>query len=326
VTLRGLVDTLVRTPAPRPTRDGWWFLGVALGLGFAAMNTGNNLLYLLTALLLALVIVSGILSERSRRGLRLRAVLPEEIYAGRCFVLGARLENIKRRRVSRSLAVQTAGRRLYVERLAPGEARILTWETTLPRRGRQRLPGVRVTTRFPFGLFVKSSRVLLDTPVLVYPAVRPVGEAWRRRLSGEGRRPVRRRGRGHDVYNLRDYRPGDDRRLIHWRSSAKTGTLVVREHEVETGLDTRLVLVGDGTREPVRLEAALSEAASLAAHLLRGDASLELIGPGVHVPVGRGRAHLRRVLEALALYEPSAAPAAWPAPRPGVTDLEIALA
>jgi uncharacterized protein (DUF58 family) len=325
VRLRAALQTFLRTPAPRPTRDGWWCLGGALGLGLAAMNTGNNLLYLLTAVLLGLVIVSGVLSEQSRRGLRLTAALPDEIYAGRPFTLGARLENRKRWRVSRSLALETPERRLSVERLAAGEARLLTWETTLPRRGRQRLPGVRITTRFPFGLFVKSSRLLLDDDVVVFPAVRALDDAWRRRLAAGGPRPVRRRGRGHDLYNLRDYRPGDDRRLIHWRSTAKTGTLVVRELEAETALDTRLLLVGDGTRDPARLEAALSEAASLAAHLTRADTAVELLGPGVHVPAGRGRGHLRRLLGALALYEPAPSSGAPPSPRPGVSDVEIAL-
>jgi uncharacterized protein (DUF58 family) len=325
VTLRGLLDAFIHTPAPRPTRDGWWCLGAALGLGFAAMNTGNNLLYLMTALLLALIIVSGVLSERSRRGLRLSALVPDEIYAGRPVALGARLENRKRRRTSYSLALETTGQRLYVERLPAGEARLLTWETTLDRRGRQRLPGVRVTTRFPFGLFLKSSRLLLDHEVVVFPAVRPLPAPWRRRLAAGGARPVRRRGRGHDLYNLRDYRAGDDRRLIHWRSSAKTGTLVVRELEAETALDTRLVLVGDGRRDAGRLEAALSEAASLAAHLTRTGAAVELVGPGVHVPPGHGRAHLRRVLTALALYESSAAVAPRPALRPGMSEIEIAL-
>ena len=325
MSLRGLLDAFIRTPAPRPTRDGWWCLGAALGLGFAAMNTGNNLLYLLTALLLALIIVSGVISEQSRRGLRLRPVIPEELYAGRPFTLGARLENVKRRRASRSLTLETPERRLYVDRLGPGEARLLTWEAALARRGRQRLPGVRVTTRFPFGLFVKTSRRLLDDEVLVFPAVRPLDDPWRRRLAAAGARPVRRRGRGHDLYNLREYRPGDDHRLIHWRSSAKTGTLVVRELEAETALDTRLVLLGDGARDAAHLEAALSEAASLAAHLIRTDATVELIGPGVHVPSGRGRGHLRRLLTALALYEPSRAPSPRRAARPGASDIEIAL-
>ena len=325
MTLRGLLHALTHTPLPRATRDGWWWLGSALGLGFAAMNTGNNLLYLLTALLLALVIVSGVLSEQSRRGLRLSGVIPEELYAGRSFTLGARLENLKRRRVSRSLALETPARRLYVDRLGPGEARLLTWEMTLPRRGRTRLPGVRVTTRFPFGLFEKTSRVRLDDEVIVFPAVRPLDDPWRKRLAAGGARPVRRRGRGHDLYNLRDYRAGDDRRLIHWRSSAKTGSLVVRELEAETALDTRIVLVGGGVHDPARLELALSDAASLAAHLIHTDAAVELVGVDVHVPSGRGRGHLRRLLTALALFEPSSVPWPRPAPRPGVSDIEIAL-
>ena len=326
MTLRARIAALRRNSAPRPTRDGWWCLGAALGLGFAAANTGNNLLYLLTSLLLGLIIVSGILSEQSRRRLRLTAVVPEELYAGQPVVLGARLENGKRWLASHSLALETADRSLYVERLAAGETRVLTWETTLRSRGRHRLPGVRITTRFPFGLFVKSSRLLLDDEVVVFPAVRPLDADTRRRLATAGARPAQRRGRGHDLYNLRDYRAGDDPRLIHWHSSAKTGTLVVRELEAETALDTRLVLVGDGARDPVRLEAALSEAASLAVHLTRTGAALELVGPGLHIAAGHGRAHLRRLLTALALYEPSrAARTPRPAPRPGMGEIAVVL-
>ena len=66
-----------------PTRDGWWCLFVAIGLGVAAINTGNNLLYLLVSLLLSLIVVSGMLSEQSMRGLRLEADAPEEIFATR---------------------------------------------------------------------------------------------------------------------------------------------------------------------------------------------------------------------------------------------------
>ncbi len=326
MTLRALIRALTPHRTIRPTRDGWWCLGAAVALGFAAMNTGNNLLYLMASLLLGLVIVSGILSEQSMRRLRLAAVVPEEIYAGRPAVLGARVTNRKRWRASYSLALEAAGRRLYVDRLRAGEERLVTWEATLPRRGRRRLPGVRVTTRFPFGLFVKASRLLLQEKVVVFPAVRPLDGAWRRRLAAGGTRPMRRRGRGHDLYNLRDYRAGDDRRLIHWRSSAKTGALVVRELEAETALDTRIVLIGDGTRDAARLEAALSEAASLAAWLVRADAAVELLGPGLRVPPARGRAHLRRLLTALALWEPTAAPpAARPPARGGVSDIEVAV-
>ena len=73
----------------RPTRDGWWCLFAALGLGVAAVNTGNNLAYLLCSMLLAIITVSGMLSDQSLRGVRLLPVLPDEVYAGRAALFGA---------------------------------------------------------------------------------------------------------------------------------------------------------------------------------------------------------------------------------------------
>ena len=324
MTLRSLLARLRPHRTIRPTRDGWWCLGAALGLGFAAMNTGNNLLYLLASLLLALIVVSGVLSEQSMRRLRLQSVVPEDIHAGRAAVLGARVTNGKRRLPSYSIALEGGRRRLYVERLRAGETRLVTWETTFAARGRQRLPGVRVRTRFPFGLFVKAGRRVLDDEVVVFPAVRPLDAARRRRLAAAGARALHRRGRGHDLYSLREYRAGDDPRLIHWRSSAKAGVLVVRELTAETAVDARIVLVGDGTRDPGRLEAALSEAASLAVHLAGAGAAVELAGPGLHVPSGHGREHARRLLTALALYAPRGGAAA-PVRRGHAAEFEVVL-
>jgi len=286
-----------------------------MGLGVAAINTGNNLLYLLVSLLLALIIVSGILSEQSMRGLELHAVEPEDIHAGRPELFGMTIHNRKRWLTSYSITVEvlsptSATRFLYLPRLEAGTDRLLTWEDTLPRRGRQRLAGVRVTTRFPFGLFLKAAQPALTSEVLVFPALHPVSADLLRQLGSAGDRATRRRGRGTDLYNLRGYRPGDDPRLIHWRSSAKTETLLVREMEAETTEDTRLVLIGTGARDPVALESALSEAASLAAHLIRVGAGVELVGPGFYVRLGHGKSHLRRLMTALAVYDPHATPLA----------------
>lgn len=310
----GVLDWISRIWRPRrtiwPTRDGWWSLFAAVGLGVAAVNTGNNLLYLLSAMLLALVVVSGILSEAVIRRLRLAPALPDEIHARQPALLGITLRNIKRWTPSYSITVEVhdaggARRFIYVPRVAPGESRLVTWEATLPRRGRQRLGGVRVTTRFPFGIFLKASQLALQEEVLVYPALDPVPSARLGELSGSGATHTRRRGRGVDLHNLRDYRPGDDPRLIHWKSTAKAGALTVRELEAETTLDTRIALVG-APRAGERLEAGITEAASLAAHLLRAGAQVEVTGPGLHVPLGRGPAQRHAVLTALALWDPDA--------------------
>jgi len=294
-----------------PTRDGWWCLLVVIGLGVAAINTGNNLLYLLVSLLLSLIVVSGVLSEQSMRGLRLEAETAEEIYAGTPALFGAVLANRKRWLTSYSITLELLMRGgptrfIYLPRLEAGRDRLLTWEETLPARGRQRLAGVRLTTRFPFGLFLKASRVMLEREVLVFPAVWPLPPETLTHLVGGGTSAVRRRGRGHDLYNLRMYRAGDDPRHIHWRSSAKAQSLLVREMEAETTEDTRIVLTGHGARDGARLEAALSEAASIAVHLARSGAGVELTGPGLFVGLGRGPGQARRILTALALYEPGA--------------------
>jgi uncharacterized protein (DUF58 family) len=291
-----------------PTRDGWWCLAAAIGLGFAAMNTGNNLLYLLVSMLLGLIIVSGALSEQSMRGLRFIALRPDEVHAGRPALFGLRVVNGKRWRASYSVSIEVldpdvAGGRAFLARLEPRAETLVTWESVPSARGRHAFPPLRVSTRFPFGLFLKAGRVAIDAEVIVYPAIRGLGRDERPALGGPGS-TARRRGRGSDLHNLREYRAGDEPRLIHWRSSAKTGALVVRELEADRAVDARIVLQGSGA-EGERLEAGLSDAASLAVHLLDAGARVELAGPGLHVPLGHGAEHRRRVLTALALYEPS---------------------
>jgi len=293
----------------RPTREGWWCLLATVGVGFAAVSTANNLLYLLEAMLLGLIVVSGLLSEMSMRGLRLGLRVPDEVFAGRPAVFAVTVLNGKRRLPSYSLALAAPGRGVivrYLPRLRAGEERLIAWEATFPTRGRERLPTLRVTTRFPFGLFAKSAPVALDADIIVYPALRPVpADAWRRAHGSvlTSRRP----GRGHGLRNLREYRSGDDPRLIHWRLSAKRRELVVRELEEETALDACIVLIGTGARDAARRESALSDAASLARALLRAGAAVALTAPGIAIPGGRGREQERRVLTALALYGPSGA-------------------
>jgi uncharacterized protein (DUF58 family) len=323
----------------KPTRDGWWCLLVAVGLGVAAINTGNNLLYLLVSALLAIIVVSGILSEQTMRGLHLTGIVPEEVHAGQPALFGAAIANRKRWLMSYSVtlellapearALESGSRFIYARRVAAGAERLVTWEQTLPGRGRHRLTGVRLTTRFPFGLFVKAGRPALTEEVVVFPAVRPISADALRRLGERGDAAARRRGRGADLYNLRDYRSGDDPRFIHWRSSAKTEALLVRELEADTSQNTRLVLVGRGRRGTEALERGLSEAASLAVALVRAGAGVELAGADCAVPFGHGRPHLRRLLTALALYDPEAPGPAAAADEPGsgrpLREIRIAL-
>ncbi len=297
----------------RPTREGWWFLLTTLGMGFAAVNTGNNLLYLLLSMLLGTIVVSGILSEQTIRRVKVFPATPLEIFAGSPAAVGCVLLNGKRLLPSYSLTLEVpsdnaaAPRAFYVSKLEPGQERLHSWEETFPRRGRHRRRPLRLMTGFPFGLFVKATAPILVDELLVFPAVRPFSLADLRNLGGSGAERVARPGPGTDLYNLREYRWGDDPRLIHWKSTAKSGAVMVREPEAEAALKMRVVLEGpppDADLE--RLEADISLAASLTSHLLGQGSRVELVGPGLFVPLGEGPAHRRRMLEALALWDPFA--------------------
>ena len=138
------------------------------------------------------------------RGLRLEADVPAEIFARAPALFGAVLANRKRWLTSYSVTLElhTRGaptRFMYTPRLEAGRERLLTWEETLPARGRQRLAGVRLTTRFPFALFLKATRVMLDREVVVFPAVQPISPegvlmscGWKScRPAGDKAAPVR---------------------------------------------------------------------------------------------------------------------------------------
>lgn len=318
----------------RPTREGWWFLLTTLGIGVVAINTGNNLLYLLVSMLLSTIVVSGILSEQTMRRLKLSPATPREVFAGSPAVVGCVVVNTNRLLPSYSLVVEVAGenggspRVFFVPKLDPGHQRLHLWEETFPRRGRHRFQAVRVKTRFPFSLFLKATPPILFDEFLVFPAVHPLSLEDLRGLGGSAGEREARPGRGTDLYNLREYRWGDDPRLIHWKSTAKSGALMVREVEAEAALRVRLLLEGPPPNADLeQVEAGISRAASIASYLLDQGSCVELVGAGLFIPLGDGPTHRRRILEMLALYDPVAGSAGGgvPAGDPSLREIRIPL-
>ena len=147
--------------------------------------------------------------------------------------------------------------------------------------------------------------------LLVYPALEAVTApelAHRGRAPSVGDRSPREAGQGDMPLGVRDYRPGDSLRRVHWPTLARRGRLAVIEHERQRTRRTTLVL--DLNRETLRglgrqanLEVALRTVAAVgAACLERGD-RVALVAEGrepLWIPAGRGNAQLCRILEALA--------------------------
>jgi len=310
------------------TREGKYFVALTLGIGFAAINTGNNLLYLVLGMMLAFIIGSGVLSDISLWSLDVSRRIPDRIFAGRPFLMGINLKNSKRRFSSFSIEVEdllageTLDKKCYFLKVPSGRTQHTSYRHAFERRGLYRFSGFRVSTKFPFAMFRKSRTVTCASEVIVFPAIYPLLPPPG--YSAEvGDRPEGKLDRRGEFYALRDYVDGDDPRDIHWRKSARIGQLVIRQHETQMG--RRIAIFLDNhqhdpqpTKEQIaRQERAVSQAASMAAHYLRVGYVVRLVTRTAAVGPGSGQAHLTQILRALALLEftgedrPYAAPATW---------------
>ncbi len=293
----------------RITKVGFWYAFLTLVVGLAAANTGNNALYLVEAMLLGLLAVSGVISRRNLQYVSAEVRGPDEIYARQPFSLSVELTSTDRWWAKRLLVLSTAGEgeERLVPRLERRGTRQLQMATLFKERGRHTVSSVRLASIFPLGLIFKSMRLPVDLEVLVFPEIQPA-DARPTSTGRAGEQPSQKAGWGHELLTLREFRPGDDPRGIHWKQSARTGRMVYMEREAEHG--ERLSIVFDNAvgelserSAELRFERLVSEAASAAEqHLERGH-EVQLVTREGIVPFGRGQAQRLRILEELALIQ-----------------------
>ena len=284
--LRSFVAKLRRWFRPprrlKLTREGKYFIGITFGVGFAAINTGNNLLYLLLGMLLSMIVVSGVLSELSLRELTVVRRLPPRAQVARPHLVEIEVFNHKRRIPSYAIEVedlragQPADKRCFFLKISPRSAQVAAYRRTPARRGRDRHVGFRVATRFPFGLFEKSRELTADGDLIIYPAVDPVVLPSNMPGDRMGGNSALGRGSGDEILSLRAMREGDDPRDIYWRKSVEQ--FIVRERAREVRRDVSYVIdslhPGRAPDEDwsARFERRIRDVASRAvAHIKRGD-------------------------------------------------------
>jgi uncharacterized protein (DUF58 family) len=318
------------------TREGKYFLGITLGVGLAAINTGNNLLYLLLGMLLSLIIVSGVMSELSLGSLRVRRRLPARAQVGRSHLVEIEVYNDKKRVPSYAIEVedlrvdQPADKRCFFLKISPRSTQVAAYRRTPQRRGLERHSGFRVATRFPFGLFEKSREIDATDELVIYPAVDPVRLPMRGQGEESGQTGPLGRGHGEEIYALRPMREGDDPRDIYWRKSTMPSQVVLRERAREVHQEVELIVEvlrwPDGApKEPtadavnareLTFERQIRRVASHGvAHIRRGDrvAIVTSVGERVRSDPTRGIDPLLRFLALLTLQD--ASPTTPAAPR-----------
>ena len=296
------------------TRVGIIYILTAIVIGIAALNTGNNLLYIVVAAMLASIMVSGYASAIVLRQLELDVRLPEHVFAGRQVFGRIILRNRRRWLPSFSVSVippkkrratkvwrweQTtfafpSTRRLwfslpdrslrrfdsgpvlpgifegsvYFSYVPPQSEHSADLTLRFDRRGRHQQDSFGLSTRFPFSFLTKTRRVPLGREVIVYPSVEPTDEFFEvlPLITGEFETFVR--GRGYDLYRIREYMPEDSARHVDWKATAKSGSPKVREFTREDERKVRIVFdnPNPGAVTSDTYEKAVALAASLTWH------------------------------------------------------------
>lgn len=315
------------------TRGGIIYALVTLVIAIAALNTGNNLLYIVVAAMLAAILVSGYGSALVLRYLELDIRLPEHVFAGRPVMGRIVLQNPRRWLPSFSVRVVSTRkkrkkpskkwqweattftfpfnrpaeeqwvrlpdrrlRRVTVLPPPPGIFQGMAYFPFLPpkvevsadlelqfgRRGCYREDSFGLATRFPFAFFTKTRHVALKKEVLVYPRVEPTDEVFEILPLVRGEWESFVRGRGSDLYRIREYMPEDSARHVDWKATAKSGSLKVREFARED--ERKLCIIFDNPEAAILSEDAYEKAvdltASLAWHFSTQETEASFLVPG----------------------------------------------
>lgn len=312
------------------TREGAIYLGITALIAIAAVNTGNNLLFMILAILLAGMLVSGVLSKAVLSGLRLELVLPEHIFAGEPIRAVITIQNKKRIIPSYSLTV-SAGRRKRKKTPGTGTHKedlgrsVLTVpayapfvpahgfvreevKLCFPRRGRYEDDGFEVSSKFPFSILRRKRALPSLRQILVLPPVKPAAASAITLPTLQGEIEGLEQGHGADLYGLRDYQAGDPAKHVDWKATAKTQKLMVRQFAREE--DRRLAIffdsaVGELTESARgRFERAVELCARLAWQASEEGSLLQFMGGTLKTPLRPASEIIYPVLEELAVITP----------------------
>jgi len=312
------------------TRAGMIYILITVVIGIAAINTGNNLLYVVVAALLSAVLVSGVASALVLRALDLDVHLPEHVFAGRPMVTRLLLRNaskwlpsfsvrvvpVKRkakerwrwepstlglprnrapqeqwlrlpdrrlRRVREEMEKPILQESVYFPFLAPGQELRADIEMNFGARGRYSEENFGLATRFPFSFLMKTRRVNLRRELIAYPGVEATEQFLEVLPMVTGEFETFVRGRGYDLYRIREYMPDDSARHVDWKATARTGALKVREFSREDERKLRVVFdnPAPGVLAPVVYERMVRLAASLGWHFFHEDVEVSFVAPGL---------------------------------------------
>ncbi|MGE0607262.1 MAG: DUF58 domain-containing protein [Pirellulales bacterium] len=312
--------------------EGWYYLIVMAFVFSAALVRDINLLMVLFGLMLGALLFGWRLAGAMLRPLEVHRRMPSMSGVGEAVAVELDIRNTQRRFPCWAIVVEdriqcvkprpespplTAS--LLFAQIPARQRRGMSYHGKFAHRGLYRLGPLRVSTRFPLGLLRRSRLVEIDDSLIVHPRLGRLTARWQalQMQSADGAsRQQRPLGMTEgDFHGLRDWRAGDSRRWIHWRTTARRGELTVRQFERERSRDLVLVVElwqpeKSSDEQQRRVEQLLSFAATLIDDRCRsGGSRLALAVAGQSAALLSGMASaalLREALELLAVALPAA--------------------
>ena len=297
---------------PAPTRRGWTLAGASAGLFVGARILGAGALGglgIAGALLLAFAVVAVL---RGRPALTVtRTARPSRVHVGgegRVVLDGRTTARTPLLALTERVDGGRRSARFVLPPSPPDEPLRATYRVPTTRRGRHELGPLLAVVADPFGLVRRSWVVAPPTDLVVRPRLHDVLPP-RRSIGGEpdphaeGPRVPTPETAG-EFLALRGYEPGDDPRRVHWRSTARTGELVVRLDEAAA--PGRVVLLLDTRPEvydPASFEVAVEAVASLAVRCRHDQTPVEVFTTSGEVLGRPGPGTLELLLDRLAVVE-----------------------
>ena len=294
----------------RVTVSGWIYTGLVFFFGFAAINTGNNLLYLILSVMIGLLVASFWISEMSLSESEITRDPPEIVNAGDEFLVTYRLANHRRFWPNCGIEVsEKLGDKEILAFFALVRPRV-TDETyaraCLNRRGRYEFGEVLMCTYFPFGMFMKGKSLTIPGSLVVLPSAIPAeldaaagGDQMGTVLPGS-------KGMGTELYGFREYVHGDHPHWIDWKASARSNQMLVMETERDSEQSVILDLrVARRRPEPDSLgrENLIRRAYGLARHFIDQGWRVRVQVEDRGVDFGTGLDQLKKIAFFLALFD-----------------------
>ena len=200
-------------------------------MGVSAVNTGNNLIYLITAAFLSFLGVSGFFGKSNIARVEIELGAPGELYAKTEFLLKVRLVNRRRYLPSFLIRVQAGDGAALFPYVAAGASEEKYITLVAGKRGRHFIDDATVSSAFPFNFFIRFRRAKITFAYIVFPEPKKCRLAdfleHERRARGEASSD--RAGYEGDLLSLRNYAHGDPMKYIHWKASAKSRELKTKE-------------------------------------------------------------------------------------------------